>query len=69
MKDRINTFLNVCSLSKQFKNYCINPNGINEHERYLCFNYCKPLENNLKEKDINYFEKDNFIIIDMFNIF
>ena len=69
MKERFKTFLNVQSLSVQYKNYCINKNAFNDHERYLCFNSCKPLLNDLKDKDIKYITEDNFIIVDLFNIF
>lgn len=62
-------FLNLNSLTKSYKNYCINPNGINDLERYLCFNYCKPLENDLISKDIKFFMVKNHIVIDLFKNF
>lgn len=69
--EKFKKFLNLHSLTKSYKNYCINPNYDKpEHkEKYLCFNYCKPLENDLISKDIKFFMVKNHIVIDLFKNF
>ena len=67
----------VESLIKQYKNFVLNSNAINEHKRYLKFvryNKDNNIINDLESKNINYgicptnMENRDLIMIDLFNL-